>query len=279
MRPTVFGFDAWLLFWSLGAGVGTLVNFSLARRNGLPRVRSALALGAMGLVGLVGARVQFRVDLGLPLSGFLGNRGTRMAGGMLALAVISPLVLRVLRLPIGRLLDLIVFGALVAMTVGRFGCLLAGCCFGTPTNLPWGVSFPAGSLAYHSHVFNHIVSPNALRSAPVHPLQVYFAATTASIAGLLLWLRRRASRDGEVFVWFLFLRSWATVALESLRGMDLASPNNGSRSLDLFVALLVTPVWLVLVIARVRGVLESTSPGTRVALPAFSADERTPIDG
>lgn len=29
----------------------------------------------------------------------------------------------------------------LAMTVGRFGCFVNGCCYGTPTSLPWGVPF------------------------------------------------------------------------------------------------------------------------------------------
>jgi phosphatidylglycerol:prolipoprotein diacylglycerol transferase len=38
----------------------------------------------------------------------------------------------------------------VSIAVGRWGCFHAGCCYGTPTELPWGVVFPSvDSLARH----------------------------------------------------------------------------------------------------------------------------------
>lgn len=58
----------------------------------------------------------------------------------------------------------------VSVGVGRLGCLWAGCCFGAPTELPWGMDFGDG---VHRH-------PNQLYEAAFH-----FAA-----AGLL-WLAHR----------------------------------------------------------------------------------------
>lgn len=46
---------------------------------------------------------------------------------------------------------------------GRLGCLLAGCCHGRPTDLPWGLTFPG-------------------HAAPLHPTQLYDA-----LAGLALF--------------------------------------------------------------------------------------------
>lgn len=39
--------------------------------------------------------------------------------------------------------DSFVVPVAVAIGVGRLGCFHAGCCFGTPTVMPWGVVFPA----------------------------------------------------------------------------------------------------------------------------------------
>jgi len=74
--------------------------------------------------------------------------------------------------------DTFVVGIATAIGVGRIGCLLFGCCYGTPTDLPWGVRFMTaddGGLI------------------PRHPTQVYeslfhfsFAVTAA------IWMRRRA---------------------------------------------------------------------------------------
>jgi phosphatidylglycerol:prolipoprotein diacylglycerol transferase len=60
-----------------------------------------------------------------------------------------------------------------AVGIGRLGCFYAGCCYGTPTNLPWGVVFPN------------------VDSLPRHPAQLYEAAFHGSIAAILYWCQRR----------------------------------------------------------------------------------------
>jgi phosphatidylglycerol:prolipoprotein diacylglycerol transferase len=66
---------------------------------------------------------------------------------------------------------------LLALAIGRLGCFLAGCCYGRPTALPWGVVFPE-------------IGPPAR-----HPLQLYSALGDAL---LLLVLPRRARVAGAV---------------------------------------------------------------------------------
>ncbi|MGH8016482.1 MAG: prolipoprotein diacylglyceryl transferase, partial [Candidatus Zixiibacteriota bacterium] len=56
--------------------------------------------------------------------------------------------------------------------ITRIGCFLNGCCFGTPTDLPWGISFPLGSLPYA--IFGE---------AHLHPAQLY-----SSFYGLVLFV-------------------------------------------------------------------------------------------
>ena len=54
------------------------------------------------------------------------------------------------KLPICRYLDALVIGLMLALVFGRLGCFLNGCCYGKPTELPWGVRFPYGSFVYLS---------------------------------------------------------------------------------------------------------------------------------
>jgi len=55
-----------------------------------------------------------------------------------------------------------------AIGVGRLACFVGGCCYGTPTQLPWGVVFPAVDYM------------------PRHPTQLYEAAFHL-IAAIALW--------------------------------------------------------------------------------------------
>ena len=64
----------------------------------------------------------------------------------------------------------------VAVAIGRWSCFVAGCCYGKPTTLPWGVVFATASEQPH---------------LPRHPTQIYesiFHAVAA--AGLYVLLRR-----------------------------------------------------------------------------------------
>ena len=43
-------------------------------------------------------------------------------------------------------------GLMIGLAFGRIGCFLNGCCFGKPTDLPWGIRFPYWSYAYISQI-------------------------------------------------------------------------------------------------------------------------------
>jgi phosphatidylglycerol:prolipoprotein diacylglycerol transferase len=119
------------------------------------------------IAGVVGSRLfyvihhsdEFKVNL---LSVFaIWKGGLELIGGVLAAIAVIGLYCRYHKLPVRRYLDILAIGLMLAIVFGRIGCFLNGCCFGKPTNLPWGVRFPYGSYAYTSQV-----SPNPERNRP-----------------------------------------------------------------------------------------------------------------
>lgn len=97
--------------------------------------------------------------------------------------------------------------------LGRIGCFLQGCCHGSPTHVPWAVSFthPASSV------------PPELRGAPLHPVQLYEAAGELAIFFFLAYwvlprIRAGRLRYGMAFLGHLFLYSTLRFFLEFLRG-------------------------------------------------------------
>ncbi len=68
----------------------------------------------------------------------------------------------------------------VAVGIGRLGCFHAGCCYGTPTDLPWGVVFPN------------------VDELPRHPTQLYESAFHLSMAAILFALQRRGLFRGQL---------------------------------------------------------------------------------
>ena len=68
--------------------------------------------------------------------------------------------------------------------IGRLGCFAAGCCFGKPTNVPWGVTF----------THPESLAPLGL---PLHPTQIYESGFLVILGIFLLW---RLSRARENFL-------------------------------------------------------------------------------
>lgn len=104
------------------------------------------------------------------------------------------------------LADILIPSIFIGEMFGRIGCLLNGCCFGDPTNLPWGVCFPRNSFPYVTEVSSGQLLTQAPYSLPLHPTQVY-SSLNALVLALLTWhyfpFRRK---DGEVLFigWILY---------------------------------------------------------------------------
>ncbi|MDI6792640.1 MAG: prolipoprotein diacylglyceryl transferase, partial [bacterium] len=103
----------------------------------------------------------------------------------------------------------------------------AGCCFGVLTDLPWGVTFPQGSLAVSKYGYQHLV----------HPTQLYSSINGFLLAGLLLWLERYKKFDGQLFWLMVLLYSITRFSIEFLRG-DPGRGFVGSLSTSQFIGVL-----------------------------------------
>jgi phosphatidylglycerol:prolipoprotein diacylglycerol transferase len=126
------------------------------------------------LTGIVGGRVafvltnwsQYAPD---PLSVLRVWEGGMSYFGGFGLAIATAIyIIRKRRIPIWQLGDLAAPSLALGYGIARIGCFAAGCCYGAPTDLPWGVLFPE-----HTH--------------PVHPTQLYATGMNLLIfAGLIL---------------------------------------------------------------------------------------------
>lgn len=92
--------------------------------------------------------------------------------------------------PFLRLLDTLCVVAPIWHVFGRFGCLLAGCCYGVPTSAPWAIAFRDPRA----------LVPPAWLGVPLHPTQLYEAVGNALIAAGLyrLLTRTEGARPGLV---------------------------------------------------------------------------------
>ena len=95
----------------------------------------------------------------------------------------------------GRSADAIAPGIALGHVVGRFGCLLAGCCYGKPTTLPWGMTFTDTFAASNVGTPLHVA---------LHPTQLYDGGTELADprvpAAHREWWRKRAGWTFWVYI-------------------------------------------------------------------------------
>src|SRR5690349_14380130 len=71
----------------------------------------------------------------------LARSGGVFYGGLILAVVVALLYIRKVGLPLWTTCDVFAPGIALGHVVGRFGCLFAGCCYGKPTTMPWGITF------------------------------------------------------------------------------------------------------------------------------------------
>lgn len=199
---------AWYGLISLAGVLGAVV---LGRREilrlGLMNRRQSLNAGLiLASAAFVGGHLLFLVTPGKSAGSL--RSGSVLYGAIFAAAVAAIVVARVHRISPLRLLDAIAPAGVLPPLIGRFGCYTAGCCYGTPTDLPWGVTFEHPAAA-------------APAGVALHPTQLYEAAALTALFALLWWRRKRVAFTGELVVLYLGLYSVARFAIETVRGDDV----------------------------------------------------------
>lgn len=133
-------------------------------------------------------------------------------GGLIAAVAVGLWLSRRYGLPMWTTADLFAPGIALGHVIGRFGCFLAGCCYGKPTSLPWGVTFTHPAAAANSQTPLNI---------PLHPTQLYDAGAELLILIVLLWTERRGHRfAGRTFWLYILLYAVSRFVVELFRGDD-----------------------------------------------------------
>ena len=176
--------------------------------------------------------------------------GLTYYGGFLGATAAAVILLKRDRFPFWKAADMAGFAIPMGLGFGRMGCLLAGCCFGSVTKLPWGLSFPPRSPASDEQAKNHLLETARMWSEPVHPTQVYESAASLVVAAICLYVVMPRKRyDGQVFAASLTLYAFARCVIEILRRDDRGGVLGLSTSQLIGIALMVAAA----VIHRYRG--------------------------
>ena len=121
----------------------------------------------------------------------------------------------------GEIFDYAAPSVALAQGFGRIGCFLAGCCYGSETDMWFGVTFPTGSLA-----------PTGVH---LHPTQIYSAAFDFALAIFLILYSRENKVKGRVFAMYTIIYSVGRFLVEFLRNDPRGSV--GVLSTSQFIAI------------------------------------------
>jgi phosphatidylglycerol:prolipoprotein diacylglycerol transferase len=170
--------------------------------------------------------------------------GLTYYGGFIGASLGAWFLLRRDRFPFWKGADMAGMTIPVGLGFGRMGCLLAGCCFGKPSDSPWAVSFPTNSPASEWQAKHELLASKYLPSLPVHPTQIYESAASLAIAAVLLfYVHGRKRYDGQVFLAFIALYAVVRFVLEFWRSDDRGGMLGLSTSQLVGLGLIALVVW------------------------------------
>lgn len=236
-----------------------LIAAKLAARDGLPRER-VYDLGLwMLLAAIVGSKFlmlftepEYRENpLRFISLDFLRSGGV-FYGGFLAAVVAGYFLIRRYKLPWWKTADAFAPGIALGSAIGRQGCFAAGCCWGKPTTMRWGVEFTEAG---------HDVTGVPL-GVHLHPTQLYESFGALLIFFFLLWLHRRKRFSGQVILLYAVLYAVMRFTIEIFRddprGDILGLTTLTGLSTSQMLSVIVGVAALFIVIRRWRGGVEST---------------------
>jgi phosphatidylglycerol:prolipoprotein diacylglycerol transferase len=167
-------------------------------------------------------------------------------GGFIGGLLTGVLLIRRYRLSFWKVTDAFAPGVAIGQAVGRQGCFAAGCCWGRPTDAPWGVEF--GEAAHR------------ITGVPVgihlHPTQLYESAAAFIIFLFLYWLHRRKRFSGQVIATYAVLYGLTRFTIEFFRDDprgDIAGLTTlTGLSTSQLISLVVVVVGIVFLVLRRR---------------------------
>ena len=264
-----FPINTYGVFLAIAFLCAILIAVKLGARDGLPREKIYDLSLWMLLASLVGSKVlmlftepEYRDHpLQLLSLDFLRSGGV-FYGGLIGAVLMGYFLMKRYQLPWWKTADACAPGIAIGNFFGRQGCFAAGCCWGKPTSLPWGVKFTE---------LGHEITGVPINTY-LHPTQLYESFAMLIVFFMLLWLHKRKRFDGQVILFYALLYSIVRFAIEFVRddprgdilGLTTLTGLSTSQMISLMVGI-VSAVLLVMRWRRANATADSKGLVTRVA--------------
>jgi phosphatidylglycerol:prolipoprotein diacylglycerol transferase len=247
--PAIFGIGPLTVYtYGVMLAAAYLLGLQLAivraKRAGLD-AQKMLDLGvALVIAALVGAKLlllltnfsYFRANPAEII--VLARSGGVFYGGLIGATLVAFWYIRRNDLPLWTTCDMFAPGIALGHVIGRLGCLMAGCCYGLPTSVPWAITFTDPFAAAN------VGTP--LNQA-LHPTQLYEAGAELLILVFLLATERKGRPyPGRTFWGYMLLYAVSRFIIEFYRGDERGMIMGWSTSQ--FISLILAPLSLFMLI-------------------------------
>lgn len=209
-----FPVNTYGVFLALAFLCAILITVKLGERDGLPREKIYDLSLWMLLASLIGSKLlmlftepEFRANPWELISLDFLRSGGVFYGGLLGAVLAGYFLMKRYQLPWWKTADACAPGIAIGNFFGRQGCFAAGCCWGKPTSLPWGVKFTA---------LGHEITGVPI-DVPLHPTQLYESFAMLIVFVFLFWLHKRKRFSGQVILLYALLYSTIRFLIEFVR--------------------------------------------------------------
>ncbi len=262
-----FPINTYGVFLALAFLGAIMITVRLGARDGLRRERLYDLSLWMLLAGLIGSKIlmffvepEYRANpLQLLSLDFLRSGGV-FYGGLIGAVVAGYFLMKRYNLPWWKTADACAPGIALGNFFGRQGCFAAGCCWGEPTTLPWGVQFSE---------LGHRITGVPI-DVSLHPVQLYESFSMLIVFFFLLWLHKRKRFSGQVILAYALLYSVVRFAVEFVRddprGDLLGLTSMTGLSTSQIISLIVAVSALIAFVIR-RRKSAGLAKGDRIANP------------
>src|SRR2546423_327797 len=274
MYPVLFrihGFpiNTYGVFLALAFLGAIFVTVRLAQRNGLPKERIYDLCLWLLLSSLVGSKLlmlftepEYRQNPMMLFSLDFLRSGGVFYGGLIGAIIAGFVLMRRWKLPWWKTADACAPGIALGNVLGRQGCFSAGCCWGKPTTLPWGVRFSE---------LGHEVTGVPI-DAKLHPTQLYESFAMLIVFFFLLWLHKKKTFSGQVILTYAVIYATVRFLIEFVRddprGDILGLTTLTGLSTSQLIGIIVGVAALITLLVRWRRANAAESISQAVSTPA-----------
>lgn len=222
-----------------GLILGLVICVHYAKREGFDEDQ-CWNMGVIAIfAGLLGAKLMFIV-VDWPVYGHLDKMfswemlrsGGVWYGGLIGAVTAGAIYTVLHKWPVLKTADAFAPGIAFGHSLGRLGCLAAGCCYGRPTDVSWGIVFRNPLVEKYGGG-----TPLNVR---LHPTQIYEWAAEFIVFLVLVWLYKRKTRPGQVAGTYLIGFGIARFIIEFWRyDPDRGSMFGGAITATQFISILL----------------------------------------